>query len=165
MARQSPKGYSRIQIALHWIVALLIAVQFILHEPMSEAWDAIRRGVEAGFNPVVALHVFGGLAVLAFSVWRIALRRTRGFPPAPEAEPALLRLAAHLGHMALYALMILMPVSGAVAWFGGSEGAAEAHEVMKPLLLALIAVHVLAALWHQFWLKDGLMLRMKRPLD
>jgi cytochrome b561 len=29
----------------------------------------------------------------------------------------------------------------------------------------LIAGHVLAALWHHFWLKDGLLLRMKRPLD
>ena len=32
-------------------------------------------------------------------------------------------------------------------------------------LLALVAAHVLAALWHQLWLKDGLLLRMKRPLD
>lgn len=165
MARPAPKGYSRIQIRLHWVVAVLIALPFILHEPIAEAWDAFREGVQTAFNPVVALHVFGGLAVLAFALWRLALRRTRGAPPAPEAEPAPLRLAAHLGHLALYALMILMPLSGAVAWFGGIEGAAEAHEVMKPLMLILVAVHVVAALWHQFWLKDGLMLRMKRPLD
>jgi cytochrome b561 len=83
----------------------------------------------------------------------------------PEVKPAILKLAAHLGHMGLYALMIAMPLSGAAAWFGGIEAAAEAHEVMKFLMIALVAVHVLAALWHQFWLKDGLLLRMKRPLD
>ena len=43
--------------------------------------------------------------------------------------------------------------------------AAELHEAMKAVLMALVALHVLAALWHQFWLKDGLMARMKRPLD
>lgn len=75
----------------------------------------------------------------------------------------MLRKAAHWGHLALYALMILMPLSGLAAWFGGLEAAAEVHEAMKPLLLILVAVHVAAALWHQFWLKDGLLLRMKWP--
>ncbi|HEX9859404.1 MAG TPA: cytochrome b/b6 domain-containing protein, partial [Paracoccaceae bacterium] len=86
-----------------------------------------------------------------------------GTPPPPEAESAQLRLAARLGHGALYALMLLMPLSGAVAWFGGIGAAARAHELMKPALLILVAVHGLAALWHQFWLRDGLMLRMRRP--
>ena len=165
MSVPKPKGYSRAQIALHWIVAVLIVLQFVLHEPMAEAWDRVEDGIAVAFDPVVALHVFGGLAVLAFALWRIVLRQRRGAPPPPESEPAPLRLAAHLGHMALYALMVLMPVSGAVAWFGTVEAAAEAHEAMKPALLILVLVHVAAALWHQFWLKDGLMLRMKRPLD
>ncbi|WP_435257937.1 cytochrome b [Thioclava sp. FR2] len=157
-----PKGYSRAQIALHWVVAVLIVLQFVLHEPIAEAWDVIEDGGVAAFDPVVAMHVFGGLAVLVFAAWRLVLRKTRGAPPPPEAEPAPLKLAAHLGHMALYALMILMPITGAVAWFGGIEASAEVHEAMKPAMLILVAVHLLAALWHQFWLKDGLMLRMKR---
>ena len=165
MSVPKPKGYSRAQIALHWIVAVLIVLQFVLHEPMAEAWDRVEDGIAVAFDPVVALHVFGGLAVLAFALWRIVLRQRRGAPPPPESEPAPLRLAAHLGHMALYALMVLMPVSGAVAWFGTVEAAAEVHEAMKPAMLILVLVHVAAALWHQFWLKDGLMLRMKRPLD
>ncbi|MEY3308596.1 MAG: hypothetical protein RLZZ413_2634, partial [Pseudomonadota bacterium] len=40
--------------------------------------------------------------------------------------------------------------------------AAEAHEVMTSLLLVVLAVHVAAALWHQFWLKDHLLRRMMR---
>ena len=51
------------------------------------------------------------------------------------------------------------------AWFGGIDPAAEVHEVLRIVLLALVGAHVLAALWHQFWLKDGLMLRMKQPAD
>lgn len=161
----APKGYSARQIRLHWIVTLLIVLQFILHEPMAEAWDGIEDGQSPAFNWLILSHVAGGVLVLIFALWRLGLRLTRGVPPAPETEIAPLRTAAHLGHLALYALMILMPVSGLAAWFGGIEAAAEGHEVLKVALLALVAVHVLAALWHQFWLKDGLMQRMKRPLD
>lgn len=160
----SPKGYSRTQIALHWGVALLIVLQFVLHEPIAEAWEVIRKGGTAAFDPVIALHVFGGLGVLAFVIWRLVLRARRGVPAAVETNAAQ-KLAAHAVHLGLYALMILMPVSGAVAWFGGVEAAGEAHEVMKALLLILVALHVLGALWHQFWLKDGLMLRMKRAAE
>lgn len=156
-------GYSATQIALHWIVFILIAAQFIGHEPIAEAWDVVKEGGTSAFDPLVMAHVLGGLAVLAFAVWRLALRTRRGAPPPPETAPALSRVTSHAGHWSLYALMIAMPVSGAMAWFGGAEGAAEAHEVMKPLLLILVAVHVAAALWHQLWLKDGLMARMKRP--
>lgn len=159
------KGYSARQIRLHWLVAIIIVLQFVLHEPIAEAWEGIENGQSPAFNWLILSHVFGGTLVLIFALWRLVLRQTRGVPPAPEAEPAPLRLAAHLGHLALYALMIAMPLSGMAAWFGGIEAAAEGHEVMKVALLALVAVHVLAALWHQFWLKDGLMARMKRPLD
>ncbi len=160
-----PTCYSARQIRLHWLVTILIVAQFVLHEPMSEAWDMIEDGQTPAFNWLVLSHVFGGVLVLVFALWRLVLRQTRGVPDAPAEEPAPLRLAAHLGHLALYALMILMPLSGMAAWFGGIEAAAEGHEVMKVALLALVAVHVLAALWHQFWLKDGLLLRMKRPQD
>lgn len=156
----SPATYSRPQILLHWAVALLIVLQFVLHEPMAEAWDVIEDGGTAAFNPVVAAHVFGGILVLAFALWRIALRRSRGVPDLPAGDGPMLRKAAHAGHMALYALMILMPLSGMAAWFGGAHAAAEVHEAMKPLMILLVAVHVAAAVWHQVWLRDGLMRRM-----
>lgn len=158
-------GYSARQIRLHWIVAGLIVLQFVLHEPIVAAWEQVETGQTPASGWLILAHLFGGVLILIFALWRLALRRVRGVPPAPEVEPELLRKAAHLGHLALYGLMILMPISGLAAWFGGIEAAAEAHEVLKALMLVLVAVHVLAALWHQFWLKDGLMLRMKRPLD
>lgn len=160
-----PKGYSARQIRLHWLVAALIVLQFLLSEPMAEAWEGATEGQSPAFNWLVFTHIVGGVLVLIFALWRLILRQMRGAPPPPEAEPAPLRLAAHLGHLGLYGLMIAMPLSGLAAWFGGIEIAAEAHGALRIALLALVAVHVVAALWHQFWLKDGLMLRMKRPLD
>jgi cytochrome b561 len=157
-----PKGYSSAQIGLHWIVALLIALQFLFNEPMGDAFDSLMRGSTPPFSWGVLAHVAGGVAILALVLWRVVLRRSRGVPPPPEGEGTLLGRAASLGHLALYALMLLLPVSGLVAWFGGVDSAAEAHEVMTSLLLVVLAVHVAAALWHQFWLKDHLLRRMMR---
>jgi cytochrome b561 len=157
-----PKGYSSAQIGLHWIIALLIALQFLFNEPMGEAFDSVMRGTVPVFSWGVWAHIAGGVAILALVLWRVVLRRSRGVPPPPEGEGTLLGRAAALGHWALYALMVLMPVSGLVAWFGGVDTAGEAHEVMSNLMLFVLAVHVAAALWHQFWLKDHLLLRMMR---
>ena len=82
-----------------------------------------------------------------------------------HSDNALMMKAAEWGHLALYGVMILIPLSGLVAWYGVVEAAAEVHEIAKPVLILLVAGHVAAALYHQFWLKDGLLLRMKRPLD
>jgi len=161
----APKGYSRLQIGLHWIVVLLIAAQFVLDDAIGEAWDAVERGAEIAFNPLVAAHVFGGIAVLVLGLARLGLRFGRGVPAAPAGDPPLQRLAAHLVHVGLYALMIVVPVAGGMAWFGGIEAMAEVHEVLTSVLLAFVGLHVAGALYHQFWLKDGLLLRMKRPAD
>ena len=160
-----PKGYSSAQIGLHWIIALLIALQFLFNEPMGEAFDSVMRGTVPPFSWAVWAHIAGGVAILALVLWRVALRRSRGAPPPPEGEGTLLGRAATLGHWALYALMVLAPATGLAAWYGGIEAAAELHELFKPLLIILVAVHVLAALFHQFVLKDNLLARMKRTLD
>lgn len=157
-----PSHYSRAQIALHWVIFLLIAFQFIASDAMSEAWRAVVKSQEVGFNPLVAAHVFVGGAVLLLVLWRLMLRLTRGVPPLPEEEPPVLKLVAHVTHWALYALMILVPVSGAVAWLGGIKPAAEAHEVLKTLLMILVILHVAGALYQQLVLKTNIMARMKK---
>ena len=158
-----PTGYTRAQIALHWITLVLVALQFILHDAMSEAWDAIEDGGAVILDPLVSQHVAGGALIAVLTFVRLGLRLSHGAPPPPASEHTALKLVAQATHWAFYALLILLPVSGAVAWFNGVEPAAEAHEAMKTVLLALIALHVLAALAHQFIFKTNLMARMKRP--
>ncbi|WP_319824699.1 cytochrome b [Thalassovita sp.] len=157
-----PTHYSRTQIALHWAVFILIAFQFLANEPMSEAWEALRKGGDYGFSPLVAGHVVAGGAVAVFALWRLGLRLKRGVPPLPDKEPPMMQLAAHVTHWSLYALMLVVPFSGSMAWFGGVKPAAEAHEVLKTVLLLLVILHVAGALYHQFVLKTNLMQRMKK---
>ena len=161
----APKGYSSTQIRLHWIVGALILFQLIYGEAMGEPWDAVTDGRVPVMSTWVWAHILVGGAVLALVVWRAALRRMRGVPEVPHSDNALMTKAAEWGHLALYALMVLTPISGLVAWYGGVEIAGEVHGWFKPALIVLIAGHAAAALYHQFWLKDGLLLRMQRPLD
>ncbi len=160
-----PKGYSVTQIWLHWIVAVLILLQFVLNDAVGAAWRAFVKGEEIAFNPLVAQHVFGGILILALVVWRIAIRARRGAPLPPENESASLQMVAQATHGLLYMLIIALVVSGGLAWFGNIRAAAETHEVMTTLLMILVGLHVVGALYHQFVLKTNLMVRMKRPLD
>ncbi len=158
------KGYSTSQIALHWLVAVLILFQLIFGEDMGGAWDAFEEGRTPDMTLWVWAHIAAGAAVLVFALWRLTLRFSRGAPEAPP-EPALMMAAAHWGHWALYGVMLLAPSTGILAWYGGVATAAELHELFRPIIIVLVAGHVLAALYHQFIRKDGLLLRMKRPLD
>ena len=160
-ATSAPAGYSRLQIVLHWLVFVLLAQQYIFHDAMSAAWGRVTEGLEVGFDPLVLAHVAGGAVVMVFAIWRLTLRARRGVPPTIETG-RVQGLLAKLTHVGLYALMILMPVSGAVAWFGGAEAAAQGHNVLKILLLALVALHVVGALYHQVVLRDDTLARMRR---
>ncbi len=153
------KTYSRAHVILHWVTLLLILQQFVFHDGISNAFRAMLRGQDIVPSPAIAAHVFGGFLVFVFALTRIAMRASHGVPPEAEAPPAQ-KLAAKAVHLGLYAVMIAMPVSGAVAWFQGVEAAGDAHEVMKVLLLVLVGLHVLGSLWNQFVMKDGLMRRM-----
>ncbi|WP_424944894.1 cytochrome b [Aliiroseovarius crassostreae] len=156
-----PKGYSLSQIRLHWIVAALIAAQYLFKEAIGDAWQTYVQGGEITFNPLIFLHIAGGTLIFLFVLWRLVLRKTRGAPTPPEGEAPALKFIAHLTHWTLYALLILMPVTGALAWFGDVGQAAFAHDVLKLPLLVLSILHVLAALFHQFVLKTDLIARMK----
>jgi cytochrome b561 len=154
--------YSRLQKILHWVMAVLLIAIFVFHENFVDIWKAYEQNGDASalnsFQSV--LHVWGGFAVLAFVALRLFVRLTQGVPPLPEEESPLLKLAAHATHGGLYGLMILLPISGGIAYFGGPHLAEEVHEIMVPVLIALFFLHVAGALYQQFWLKTNVLKRM-----
>jgi cytochrome b561 len=158
-------GYSRAQVALHWTVLVLVAFQFLAHDGIEEAWRAFRRGQPTPADAAVLtyMHIGGGTLVLLLALARIYLRMTRGAPAPPANEPKLLQLAAEAVHLLIYALLLLLPLSGAVAWFAGIEAAADAHEWLKNVLLAAIALHVAGALFQHFVRRSGVLMRMLSP--
>jgi len=126
----------------------------------------------------MSLHRSVGLLLLGLLVFRLLWR---GVNHGRLEAHAHWKWAARLGHLALYAAMLLIPASGLLAALGSGHGveffglplfapgaeiewleeaAEETHEVLANLLWLLIGVHVLASLAHQFWLHDNTLKRM-----
>jgi cytochrome b561 len=157
----SPTAYSRTQIALHWAIAAIVAFQILFSGGMEALWSDRMAGAipnEAFPTP----HSVAGLLILVLMLWRLVLRLRRGAPPPPAEEHPALALTAKATHALFYVLLIGMPISGAVAWFGGIEAPARAHAAASNLLILLIVLHVAAALVHQFWWKSEVLKRMTR---
>lgn len=157
-------GYSRIQIILHWAIALLIVFQYAGADAIS---DLVRQvGLTASSAETIPLmvraHVMAGLLTFALMLIRIFMRFTKGAPALPKEESAMAKMAAHATHGILYLALLLMPISGAAAWFGQIELADTAHMVLKVVLLGFVVLHIAAALYHQFVLKNGLIKRMMK---
>ena len=158
-------GYSLAQIALHWIIAVLIIAQVVLHEGMHGAFREAQGGAAAteAERLMGDLHVAGGIAVFLLALLRVALRLRRGAPPPPETEHPALRFAARAVHFAFYAIILLMPLTGALAWFGGVEASAAVHRAGMLAIFVLLLLHVAGALYHHFVLRTDVMRRILRP--
>lgn len=155
-------GYSEKQIWLHWIIAILIVTQFVLHDGIVAVSTQIERGQSAASTLMSQSHVIFGLLIFVLALSRVYLRLTRGVPAAPTDEPAVLRFLASATHMALYAVMLIMPISGSLAWFGGLEIAKAGHNFGKMVMVAFVLLHVAGAIYQHFFLKTDAVRRMIR---
>lgn len=162
MAIPVRQGYSGLQIGLHWVVALLIAAQFLFHDPMEEAWDAVRDGLAVPESAAFGanMHAAFGALILLLALARIYLRVTRGGPDLPANEPAPLKLLAKATHGLIYLLIVGLPLGGMAAWLGGVKQAAQVHGLGAEVLFWLVVLHVAGALVQQFVFKTNIMSRM-----
>jgi cytochrome b561 len=160
--RETAARYSTSQIALHWLIVALVAVQFLTAEAMEQFFDkAEDAGTLAGFpvDSVAIGHAVVGAAVFLLTLVRLGLRWSFGAQPAPENMAPLVRLAAGVTHAGLYVLLIALPVTGVAALYLNPE-AGDLHGVLKTVLLVLIAAHVAGAAVHAFVYRDGVLGRM-----
>ena len=154
-------GYSTMQIGLHWGIAALVLFNYVVSDGMGDALDGM---VKAGGSPVAnaGRHVWAGVAVLALVVVRLATRLIGGAPETVGDPASLMTRAAGLSHFLLYALMLAVPVGGALTWFAGVDAAGELHVLAANALMILAGLHAAAALMHHFVLKDDTLMRMLR---
>lgn len=176
MNRPAPGGrYGRVARLLHWLLAAAIPVQIGLG--WAAEWTQER---EASFRLIQA-HFQLGFLILALMVLRATWRLAHGVPAPDADEPAWRRKLAAATHWAIYFLLLTMPVSGYVIWIWMEAprlwlGLIEIPRLFAPpaedetgraiawyvhywsswALIALISLHVAAAVWHQFVLRDRL---------
>jgi cytochrome b561 len=168
MSAAAPSSFSISQRILHWVMAALIATQFLTgqfftgpHEPAAAGGS---MAIDVPPLPIL-FHIGTGVSILALAIARLSLRLLKGAPEPPAEEPRFFRFAAAGGHIALYAIMFLMPITGLTAMFGHVALAGRIHAgPLKLMLLALIAVHVSAVFVHQFYWKTDVLRRMTRGI-
>ncbi|WP_026789967.1 cytochrome b [Pleomorphomonas oryzae] len=162
MARHS-NGYTALQLALHWLIVLLVFFQLIFGEDMGRYNYFLRSGQDAA--PLVTgyyLHVGVGIAVLVLTLVRLGLRLTQGVPT-PVPGPALQVRAGEALHYLFYLMLIVTPITGLLAQYVNMRTFGEIHAANKPIFILLIVLHVAAALYHHFVLKDTTLRRMMVP--
>jgi len=105
---QPAERYSRVAIALHWTLALLIVLQVVLGWWMNE-WVPDHSPMQKAIEGV---HISVGLTVLILVLARIAWRLTHRPPPLPAGIPGWERMLAGAGHTLFYILMLALPLTG-----------------------------------------------------
>jgi cytochrome b561 len=171
-----PQGYDLVAKLLHWLIAGLLVVQYAIGWVMPE----IHRNTPA--EGLISLHLsFGALIVLLVLV-RLGWRLTHAAPPPVGGMPRWQALAAQAVHALLYVLLVVLPVLGwmnasyrgyAVSLFdvvplpalvakGSPVGRplGDVHILLSYAMLGVIGLHVLAALYHRFVLRDEVLQRM-----
>jgi cytochrome b561 len=142
--------YLRAQVVLHWSTALLVLLQFAVNDSMRLAFRDFLTTGDRDPPGAASFHLVSGLLILILTLIRLVIRLAHGAPPHLAGMPPLFKVLASLVQGALYAFLVLMPLTGAIAWFGGVELGAVLHETGRLFLLALILAHVLGALVEQF---------------
>lgn len=170
------KRYGSLSIGLHWVMLLLLVAVYACIE--------LRGYFPKGSDPREALktwHFMLGLSVFALVVVRLVTRMMTTTPPIKPNPPKLQALSAKLMQIALYALMIGMPLAGwlilsasgkPIPFFGlhlpalisqskdTADFIKEIHETGGTVGYFLIGFHTAAALYHHYVMRDNTLMRM-----
>jgi cytochrome b561 len=173
----APSRYSPPAQIFHWLTVLCVAAAWTL----GVLGDELPKGSIRHMGEFV--HVLFGEAVVLLLVLRIVWRFVA---PAPALEPTQFgvagEFAAKLGHLALYGLLLAVPVVGLVTLFHGGEALSlfgaydipspwlknrelkhyskEIHEFLAHMLIVLATLHASTAIAHHHVLKDRTLKRM-----
>ena len=180
---ESPR-YTSVAVALHWAIAILIVGQIAVGLYMHKL-----PNISPIKFDLYQLHKSFGLSILALTIARLGWRLTHRLPALPDAMPPWQKLLARTTHWAFYGLLFLTPLVGwamvsaspmdiPTKWFGlvniphmpilsgvadreaTEELLKEVHEYLAFGILYLLALHVGAALKHQFFDRDGVLQSM-----
>lgn len=168
--------YSTLSISLHWLMVLLLIGVYT----MINLADVFPKGSDAR-NLMKTWHFMLGLSVLALVLVRIVVNLLNTAPRIVPEPPALQTKLAKAMHLALYALMLGLPIAGwlllsasgkPIPFFGLqlpsllaenkdlAHTIKDLHETGGTVGYYLIGLHALAGLYHHYIVKDNTLLRM-----
>lgn len=166
--------YNAVARTFHALIAALVIFNLVT--------GIFGEAIEGIWQPYPA-HKATGILILLLSLCRLAWRFTWTMPGWPSTMSKLQRSVARMTHIALYALMLIVPLTGWILSSAGkypltiyglfdwpklavakgsalAEAAHEGHEVLGFLMAGLVMLHIAAALHHHFVIKDNVLRRM-----
>lgn len=175
MIKNTKESYGIISKIFHWVIGISIIALIIVGFTMASL-DA---------SPLkwrlYSMHKASGVVVLMLVIARICWKFTNQYVSPEKNTPKILVHAAHLGHFLLYVFMLMMPISGIfMSYFGGHDISVfnlftihageknpdiakffhQMHSIGGWGFAILVVVHVLAAFFHHFILRDNSLNRM-----
>jgi len=176
MLKNTDETYGIVAKIFHWLMAVLIITMIIAGIAMTE----LKPGPWKWY--VYGLHKSTGLLLLGLVIVRFAWRLTNKIPELPNNLPQWMQNSSVFSHNMLYFFMVASPMTGIVmSLFSGhtitfyslftipviqqesslfSHFAHEAHHFLGYAWVALLSVHVTAALFHHYIFKDDILKRM-----
>lgn len=175
MDEQGPK-YSRLTMTLHWLIAILVIVNWRIAETAEHASKADRESIMGN-------HFAFGVILFALAAARVITRFTSPPPPLASTLKPWEAVLAKVTHALLGLLVLLLPIGGwlAMSFYGqpinvfglfsmpplpftpdkDMAGAIfEAHGAGGAILVILMFIHIAAALKHTLIDRDGNLFRM-----
>lgn len=168
--------YTKTAKTLHWLMAILIFGLLALGTYMQGLLLSPTK------LQLYSWHKWAGVTAFVLVLVRLAWRVTHVPPALPASMPMPMQFVAHAGHLALYGLMIAIPISGwlmssakgfQTVWFGVlpipdlleknkevGDMLQTVHMSLNLLFAATILGHIGAALKHHFIDKDDILTRM-----
>ena len=157
----------------HWLITFLVGLELLI------AFMMTRLRWVASPSMLINIHMSFGVVIITIMFLRLLWRITHRAPQLPKETPVWQMVSAYAVHYLLYALLFLIPIAGwvwanalglQVTLFGlitlptllptGSlyiQLAAHSHVYLVGLLLVLIAIHMLASLYHWYIKKDDVL--------
>lgn len=169
-------NYSKPAVFFHWLVFLMMSGSLIMGFYMGD----LPKGPEK--LQFISWHKWAGVTLFMVVLMRLTWRLLNKPPALPSSMPVWQVKAANASHLALYLLMLIMPLSGwlmssakgyTTVWFGVlplpdligknpdlGKTLAEVHEILAYLIIGLVGVHAAAAIKHHFVDRDDVLARM-----
>lgn len=170
------QSYSTVSKVLHWLMAILVVVCWMLGVFTNDLMKVTSRSV------ALFVHITVGLALLDILVLRALWRAMSSLPPAERAVFGIWPGVGRLMHYVLYAMLLMVPVTGIVLQFSHGQGLPlygvaeipspltfdaklanimmEVHELSAHALMILAGIHALGALVHHYVFRDRTLVRM-----
>ena len=170
----TPSRYNGGAIAFHWLMFFLVACVGTLGL-LHDSWPKQTQGFW------INIHALLGLLLWFTLMARFWWRRRHRPPPLMDSVGEFSRRTSAVVHYGLYVLLFITPIVGIITFvyhgrvfdfglfkidLGIKSNRAifhpteDLHQYLAYAIFALAGIHALAALWHQFILRDGLLARM-----